>query len=113
MNALPNLDIICNRVVNSYKKVYGDDIQGIYLYGSYARGDFDEESDIDFAAIVKGNRLDLQNKCRDSVWTVANELDLEYDVITSPIVIPFDEFSKYKDELPYYMNIVKEGKRLD
>ncbi len=61
---------------------------------------------------MKGDRLDLQDKCRNSVWTLANELDLEYDVLTSPTVIPADEFDKYFSELPYYQNILKEGKRL-
>ena len=112
MNAMPHLEIICEKVVDCYKKIYGDKIHGIYLYGSYARGDFNEDSDIDIVAIVKGDRLDLQDKCRNSVWTLANELDLEYDVLTSPTVIPADEFDKYFSELPYYQNILKEGKRL-
>ena len=112
MNAMPHLKIICEKAVDCYKKIYGDKIHGIYLYGSYARGDFDEDSDIDIVAIVKGDRLDLQDKCRKSVWTLANELDLEYDVLTSPTVIPADEFDKYFSELPYYQNILKEGKRL-
>lgn len=112
MNAMPHLEIICDKVVDCYKKIFGDKVRGIYLYGSYARGDFNEDSDIDIVAIVKGDRLDLQDKCRNSVWTLANELDLEYDVLTSPTVIPADEFDKYFSELPYYQNILKEGKRL-
>ena len=55
MNAMPHMDEICRRVVAAYRKAYGSDIEAIYLYGSYARGDFDEDSDIDFAAIVKEN----------------------------------------------------------
>ena len=35
---------------------------GIFLYGSYARGDYDDESDIDIAAVVKGRRPELQDK---------------------------------------------------
>lgn len=54
---------------------------GNFLYGSYARGDYDDESDIDIAAVVKGRRQELQDK-----WN--------------------------KDILPYYRNIVKEGKRI-
>ena len=112
MNAIQNLDVICQRVVECYKKIYGDAIKEIYLYGSYARGDFDEDSDIDFAAIVKGERLELQKK-RHKVLDETLKMDLEYDIITSPNVIPADEFEKYKKEVPYYRNIVREGKRLD
>ncbi|MBR6012319.1 MAG: nucleotidyltransferase domain-containing protein, partial [Selenomonadaceae bacterium] len=94
MNAMPNLEIICDKVVDCYKKIYGDKIHGIYLYGSYARGDFDEDSDIDFAAIIDGERLDLQQK-RQQLWDYTNDVDLDFDVLISPRVIPADEFDKY------------------
>ena len=111
MYAVPNLEAICNRVAGSYRKVYGSDIYGIYLYGSYARGDYDESSDLDFVAIVKGERRNLQSKL-DEVWNDTVKMDLEYDTVTSPTVIPVDEFKKYRDALPYYRNIFKEGKRI-
>lgn len=111
MNAMPNLDKICERVVNCYKKIYGDKIQGIYLYGSYARGDFDEDSNINFAAIVKGDRKNLQEK-RHKVLDETVRMDLEYDVITSPQVISAADFEKYGKEIPDYRDIVREGKRI-
>lgn len=111
MNAMPHMEEICRRVVAAYRKAYGDDIEAIYLYGSYARGDFDEDSDIDFAAIVKGSPSDLQ-KNRDKVWSELCRMDLELDVITSPMVISSAIFNKYKNEVGYYGNIFKEGKRL-
>ena len=80
----------------------------IYLYGSYARGDYDVESDMDFVAIVEGERKDLQSKLK-KVWDIISEFSLEYDIIISPSVIPYSEFNKYKKILPYYQNIVKEG----
>ena len=111
MNAMPNLQVICNKVADAYKKIYGDKLRAVYLYGSYARGDFDEESDIDFAAIVEGKRMDLQNK-RHQLWDYTNDVDLDYDVLISPRVIPANEFDKYFPELPYYQNILKEGKKI-
>ena len=49
-----------NQMAQCYHDIYGADIVGIFLYGSYARGDYDNQSDIDIAAIVKGSRLDLR-----------------------------------------------------
>ena len=112
MNAMPHMEEICRRVVEAYRKAYGDAIEAIYLYGSYARGDYDEESDIDFAAIVKGERLDVQKK-RWQLWSDADEIDLEFDVLTSPTAIPAADFEKYKDESVYYKNIREEGIRLE
>ena len=112
MNAMPHMDEICKRVVAAYRKAYGDDIEAIYLYGSYARGDFDEESDIDFAAIVKGNQFDLRQKRGQLLHEVA-EMDMEFDVFTSPKVISAEQFNKYKNESGFYKNIRREGKRLE
>ncbi|MBR2215248.1 MAG: nucleotidyltransferase domain-containing protein [Selenomonadaceae bacterium] len=112
MNATANLDTICEQMVKSYQRIFGKDIREIYLYGSYARGDFDEESDVDFAAIVDGERLSLQQEMK-KLWGETAKIDLEYDVVTSPTVIPTEEFHKYIDELPYYRNIKTEGIRLE
>ena len=95
-----------------YEQVYGDNIIDIYLYGSYARGDYDGESDIDFAAVVKGERLDLQIKLK-AMWDIAADLGMERDVVISPTVIPYSEFIKYKYELPYYRNIIREGLKIE
>lgn len=37
---------------------------------------------------------------------------MEHDTIVSPTVIPYDEFEEYKETLPYYRNIVREGLRI-
>lgn len=34
--------------------VYGDRLKGVYLYGSYARGDARDDSDIDVAVVLSG-----------------------------------------------------------
>lgn len=105
------LDMIKKEVTNSYRSAYGDAVVGIFLYGSYARGDYDEYSDVDLVAIVKGNRLDLQNKL-EQVWDRAADIGLEHDIVISPTVIPENEFNKYLKQSGYYANIAKEGIRI-
>lgn len=99
---------ITSQLVDVYRNIYGDDIVEILLYGSYARNEETDQSDVDIVAIVKGNRLDLQKKLK-IVWDISADIGLENDVVVSPTVVPFDEFEKYREILPYYMNIDKEG----
>ena len=56
------LEAIEEEMVNYYRSVYGDSIDTIILYGSYARGDYSDDSDIDITAIVRGNRLQWYSK---------------------------------------------------
>lgn len=102
------LDILLQQMAQVYRQVYGEEIIKILLYGSYARGTFDEESDIDIVAIVKGERESLQQGLK-LVWERSAELELEYETILSPTVIPYDEFERFRDDLPYYRNIEREG----
>ncbi len=105
------LENILMRMVSIYRNIYGDAVTGVYLYGSYARGDFEKDSDVDIVAIVKGERLALQDKLR-TIWDLSAEIGLEYDTVVSPTVIPYDEFEAYKEVLPYYRNIINEGRRI-
>ena len=102
---------VTTQLVNIYRSIYGNDVVEILLYGSYARNEETDQSDIDIVAIVKGHRLELQKKLK-IVWDASADIGLENDVVVSPTVIPFDEFEKYKGKLPYYMNIEKEGIRV-
>lgn len=102
------LQSILQAVARAYREAYGQDIVNIVLYGSYARGDNQADSDVDIVAIVHGDRQDLQNRLRQ-VWDVSADLELEYGVIVSPTVIPYEEFERYKADLPYYRNIANEG----
>ena len=80
MHTNDDLKKILQTIMDCYKQVYGDSLHTVYLYGSYARGDYDNESDIDIAAIVEGDRFEVQKKLKQ-VWDIARDLDLEDGVI--------------------------------
>lgn len=105
------LNIILSSITTAYKKIYGHNLVTVLLYGSYARGDYHQDSDIDIVALVHGERIELQNKLKD-IWNISSDLELEYGTIISPTVIPYDEYEKYKNDIPYYQNIQKEGVKL-
>lgn len=103
-----DLSEILKEMLVAYQAVYGEALVEILLYGSYARGDFEEDSDVDIVAIVKGSRIHLQEQLK-KIWEVSSDLEIDYETIISPTVIPHDEFEKYKNDIPYYRNIRNEG----
>lgn len=86
--------------------IYGDSMHKVLLYGSYARGEQTSESDVDIALILRnGNPDDLHDKMVDLV--VDYELDLA--VTLSVVPIELDQYLEWKNTLPFYKNIDKEG----
>lgn len=102
------LSCILKQIREIYQAVYGEQLVRVILYGSYARGDFSGDSDVDIVALVHGDRKSLQEQLK-RVWDLTCDLELEYETVLSAAVIPYEEFEQYKKDLPYYRNIVNEG----
>lgn len=102
------LQNIMRDVMKELKKILENDFVSAILYGSYARGDYDHESDIDFAVLVSCDRMRVK-KYTEALAELMVDINLEYDVLVSFCCIPIDEFNSKKDVLPYYRNIDTEG----
>jgi uncharacterized protein len=57
---------IINQVANEYQanlqNLYGNELAELVLFGSYARGDYHAESDIDFAIVLQDPHSGLHRK---------------------------------------------------
>ena len=101
---------ILSEVYAAYSQILPKPIHDAFLYGSFARGDFHEESDVDIFITVDMSREEMK-PYEDKMATVKSDLGLENDVFVSVIVTPLALFQKYAEDLPYYMNILAEGIR--
>ncbi len=90
--------------------IFGNVIRDAYLYGSYARGDYHSESDIDILLTVD-LEADAISTLRNSIAIVTSELSLKHDITVSVAVKPYAQFIRYLEVLPYYKNILEEGIR--
>ena len=106
-----SLQAILQAITREYQELFGSQLKKVYLYGSYARGDYDDESDIDVVGIVDYDDEELSEANRKLIRT-ASDLNLEYDVMLSPTTIPAKRFYEYQDALPYFRNILTEGVEL-
>ena len=84
-------------------------VQQAYLFGSYARGDYHAESDVDILLTVDDDGSLAEY--RRAVARICSELSLKYDVMVSVTVKPEAQFRRYAEVLPFYRNVLEEGIR--
>lgn len=88
------------------KQKHGDKIEQIILFGSYARGEATEESDIDILVITGGNRFEMQK----NLSGIAVDILLDTGEYISAKAVSTEEYSfMEKIKTGFYQNIAKEG----
>ena len=96
---------VLNEVKQVLLKLYGDKLVDVILFGSYARGDEHEESDIDVAVIIEGNVNPVEEIERINKFIY--DLDLKHDVLIS--VHPISKQRFLKGHLFMSHDLKKEG----
>jgi predicted nucleotidyltransferase len=87
-------------------ELYGQRLKKVVLYGSYARGNAnDEHSDIDLAVVLVG----AVDPCEeiDRMADIFTDLNLEHNVLIAVYPVSEDDFEKV--ESPLLINVRKEG----
>ena len=86
-------------------RIYGDKMKAVYLYGSYARGDYRPGSDVDVMLLLKDYRDYWKEYNRASNYI--SDVSLKYDVTVSYILIR--ELQWKESDKPVLRNIRREG----
>jgi predicted nucleotidyltransferase len=94
----------CEEVVKSNPS----SIREIILYGSYARGENNDESDIDIMTLVDSDSPELRVRIID----IASDIGLDSGYFISPTIVAVDTFREWPDHLPFYRNVVHDGQIL-
>ena len=102
------LDIVLKELTEQIYDLLGDKLDKVVLYGSYARGDNTEESDVD--VLVLTNMEPEEN--RKILWTlnkIFSRIGLKHDILLSMFLLGKKAFHARKPILPFYQNIEKDG----
>ena len=98
------------KVVNLLKKDlsdhFGARIERIILYGSYARGDYNEDSDVDIMVLLNDLPVREDEKFVDRL---SFDYMYDYTVLFSIMLQVNIKYNIVLDFYPYYQNIEKEG----
>jgi type I restriction enzyme S subunit len=86
-------------------RIYGKQLKAVYLYGSYARGENVEGSDLDIVVVLK----DFQRRAAEIRRTsdLVGDLSLDYAITISPLFMREIEWETNKFSL--LRNIKAEG----
>ncbi|MBO5524490.1 MAG: nucleotidyltransferase domain-containing protein [Roseburia sp.] len=93
------------------KMLMGKDLIKVILYGSCARGDYTQDSDIDIALITNCDRMEVK-KYSDKIADISMQLAMEYFAVVNFVCLPYAEFLQKKSWYLYFRNIESEGEVL-
>lgn len=105
------LDMILGFVANKANQVFAQKLDSVILYGSYARGDFDKESDIDIMILADITRQEIA-AYKKPFLKLSSELGLENDIVITITLKDTVTFNKYLSAMPFYQAIEREGVRI-
>jgi len=102
------LSTILSTVKREAERIFGDKLVEVVLYGSYARGDNDDESDIDIMVRVNIEKENLYpfNK---KLSMITSRLGVEHDILVSIHLQDNYTFERFKKVVPFYNNVINEG----
>lgn len=87
---------------------WGEDVRQIILYGSYARGDFRPDSDVDIMILVDLAELELKAYAQQLSY-MTYDFNMDNDLDIKPIAKSEAHFNKWVVNYPFYSNVHKEG----
>ena len=93
-------------LVDEFVRIYSGLLREVVIYGSYARGEQTEESDVDIALILEG---EPSSEMTDRMIDVTATYELKTDKVLSVIDIAAEKYDYWKNAVPFYRNIEKEG----
>ena len=103
-----DVQLIIDELKRELQRIYRDRLKGVVLYGSYARGEATEDSDIDILMVVDevDNPFTESRRFSEIVWRIS----LENDIVISAIAVDSDKFEN--SELPVFAIAREEGVRV-
>ncbi len=107
MAVVTDLAKVNRDVTDIMKRHYGDRLAKIILFGSYARGDFDEESDVDYLIVLNEENVSPFIEVTATSGT-RNAYYLETFIAISAVVVSLSQF--LTSNRIFYREVRRDGK---
>lgn len=99
---------LMQQYVSNVRDIYGSHLRQVILYGSYARNEFNSESDIDIMILLNLSDMDIK-KYRRRLSDMTFDFNMDYDVDIKPIAKNEEHYLKWVGNYPFYSNVDRDG----
>ena len=89
-------------------RILGERFNRIILYGSYARGDFNNDSDVDIMILADVNPDEI-SRYADRIYNITYDFEAKYGVEINPSVQSIQVYEQWKKVYPFFINLEREG----
>jgi predicted nucleotidyltransferase len=104
----PELIAVTDELSRNTQNILGDKLRRIILYGSRARGDYQEWSDLDIMVLADYNEQE-HSALRSEICKIASDASIDHDIT---VCMSLNNESLFMSRLhisPYYRNVLSEG----
>ena len=102
-----NVNIEIQKFIDEIKKILGERLKKVILYGSYARGDYNKKSDVDIMILTDLSFEEIEDY-RDKISDIAYDIELNTGIILSPVIKNIEKYNSRINFVPFYKNVEKE-----
>jgi predicted nucleotidyltransferase len=100
---------ILDELIKNVIPIFGEKLKRVILFGSYARGDYDAESDIDLMFLIDDDAQTLNGKYSKLVRRAISKIGLEHDILLCSVLQNEHDFYECVNSIPFYKNVEREG----
>ncbi len=95
-----------SELVSDLRSYFGDDLSKVVLYGSYARGEYKQYSDVDILVLLKSSQIKEHSSF---VVDLTAKYLTDKSVLFSILLYPENDFNHWKDSMDLFVNIEEDG----
>ena len=89
-----NVQKIVNDFLVEVKRILGNRLKRIILYGSYARGDYNKSSDIDIMILTDLSDKEISEYSM-KIWEISADIEIDQGIVISTLIRNIDDFEAW------------------
>lgn len=104
----PAISAVTEELSRNTQNIMGDRLRKIILYGSYARGDYEEYSDLDIMVLADFDESEIRD-LENRLGRMSSRASLDHDITVCMLLNNENLFMSRLHMSPFYRNVLSEG----